>query len=783
MKTCFRRIAILGCLLAPMCPRFVVVTSHAAISGAVATWGSVASTPLAAESGVTAIAAGAAHVVVLKDDGSVVGWGFLHSPTGTVVFPAGSGVTAIAAGNAHTLALKDGSVVAWGYNYEGQTDVPFAARSGVIAITAGEEFSAALKNDGSVVVWGEDIGDVTTVPVAAQSGVIAIAAGGVHMLALKNDGTVVAWGYNYFGQVTGGAPSLSSAVANPVTLGGQVLSGVTAIAAGYDSSLALKNDGSVVLWGAYNFCGLTNIPVAAQSGVAAIAAGYYHLLALKTNGTVVAWGYNEYGQVTGTPSFDPPYARTANPVTLEGQVLRGVTAIAGGGPHFSAAIVTPAPPAIIGSPANQTAHVWQSPSLTVTATGFPLHYQWRKDGIDLPGATSATLDLRLVQTSQAGVYTVVVSNSLGSVTSTPTVLTVSPELLGTVVVWDGDEPGQTSYDLGQTNVPVAAQSGVTAIASGSSHTLALKSDGSVVAWGGTGIGQLTVPAAAQSGVIAIAAGASHSVALKSDGSVVAWGAYSNQSIVPAAAMSDVIAISAGGFNTMVLKNDGSVFVWGENNWGQTNVPAAAQSGVIAIAAGGEHSAALKSDGSVVVWGWSGATNVPVAAQSGVIAIAAGSAHTLALKNNGSVVGWGNNYYGQTTVPVAAQSGVKAITAGEDHSVALKQNGTVVVWGGNGQTNVPADLTGVVGISTGTHHTAALVGAVPLLPTLNAKSSGNQLVLSWPTNAIGFTLQSTPSLSPAVTWSDASNVPALSGGKWTVTNSLAGGARFYRLHKP
>ncbi len=55
----------------------------------------------------------------------------------------------------------------------------------------------------------------------------------------------------------------------------------------------------------------------------------------------------------------------------------------------------------------------------MTATGFPLYYQWRKDVVDLAGATSATHSLPFALTTQAGSYTVVVSNPAGSVTSAP----------------------------------------------------------------------------------------------------------------------------------------------------------------------------------------------------------------------------------------------------------------------------------------------------------------------------------------------------------------------------
>jgi hypothetical protein len=83
-------------------------------------------------------------------------------------------------------------------------------------------------------------------------------------------------------------------------------------------------------------------------------------------------------------------------------------------------------PFIDGQPASMTASVTSNLSLSVTAGGpGPLSYQWRKDGVDLTGATEMTLGFVNVQTNQAGNYTVVVTNTFGSVTSSVATLTVN----------------------------------------------------------------------------------------------------------------------------------------------------------------------------------------------------------------------------------------------------------------------------------------------------------------------------------------------------------------------
>jgi len=97
-------------------------------------------------------------------------------------------------------------------------------------------------------------------------------------------------------------------------------------------------------------------------------------------------------------------------------------------------------------------------------------------------------------------------------------------------------------------------SDVTAIAAGSDHSLALKSDGTVVGWGWNGNHQVDIPADL-SGVTAIAAGLAHSLALKSNGEVVGWGWNDDHQVdIPAEAQGGVTVIAAGLLHSLALKN-------------------------------------------------------------------------------------------------------------------------------------------------------------------------------------------------------------------------------------
>jgi hypothetical protein len=191
-------------------------------------------------------------------------------------------------------------------------------------------------------------------------------------------------------------------------------------------------------------------------------------------------------------------------------------------------------------------------------------------------------------------------------------------------------------------------------------------------------------------VKAIAAGFNHSVALKYNGTVVAWAVDgSDQTTVPAG-LNGVKAIAAGGYHTVALKYDGTVVAWGDNDYGQTTVPNGL-SGVEAIAVGSDHTVALKHDGTVVAWGDNnyGQTAVPEGL-SDVKTIAAGDKHTVALMNDGTVVAWGYNDYGDVIAP-ADLSGVTSIASSKSYSVAFIEPQIV-----SDVTITPGDTTVSVG---------------------------------------------------------------------------------------
>ena len=296
-------------------------------------------TPLRVEglTGIIGVTAGLNHTVALKDDGTVWTWGRNNrgqlgndstddSAVPVQVGAAGDflmGVTAVAAGVEHTVALlADGSVWAWGYNLRGQL--------------------------------GDGTQTRRLIPVPVQTGVAEnyltgvelIAAGGEHTVVLKSDGTVWAWGLNSHGQLGDGSQINQELPVQVITCAdfAEPLQGVVALAAGRLHSLALGTNGKVWAWGANDNQQLGNtesglhevlpVEVSDLDNIVFAEAGWNHSLALKQDGTAWTWGHNDHGQLGDGTFGDDGDVNLRQVVAPSGEgTLEEISSITGGSLH------------------------------------------------------------------------------------------------------------------------------------------------------------------------------------------------------------------------------------------------------------------------------------------------------------------------------------------------------------------------------------------------------------------------------------------------------------------
>ncbi len=335
---------------------------------------------------------------------------------------------------------------------------------------------------------------------------------------------VVAWGRNSAGQTT--VPPLSNVAAvagggsqsyallddgsvlgwgGAATVPGTVTN-ATHLAAGVDHALVRKSDGTVEAWGDDSFS-KASVPGGITNAVD-VAAGEKHSLILRADKTVTAFGDNSFLQVTGAAS------------------LTNVTAIAAGHDHS------------LALKEDGTVVAWgRDDSGQVSGT------------VPIFGTILAVISPTQLQLSQSlAAATQDLSFNGGS--------TQSATSNGTDVVTVTDTTGLIPGMLvtGTTVLNPASLTGIIAIGAGAFHSLAVKDDGTVVAWGwGTG-GQITVPYGL-TGVTKVTGGNTFSMALKSDGSVVVWGdAADGKTIIPDDA-TQVTGIAAGTDHALVLRTD------------------------------------------------------------------------------------------------------------------------------------------------------------------------------------------------------------------------------------
>ncbi len=483
----------------------------------------------------------------------VTSWGWLGmdqsacSPAPFVQVSTNGAVTAAVRG--------DGTVVCWGDNENGQCSVP-PGLSGVIQVSVGGSHVMALKSNGTIVCWGSNSYGQATVP-AGLGGVVQVAAGGTHSVALKSNGQVVCWGDNTNYQLDG-APTGSN---------------VVEISAGQNHSVALLSNGTAYAWGDDWETGAINVPVGLTNVIGVSATGNCGL-ALLADGTMQEWGNDQNPitpALTGIVQVAGYYALESN-----GTVVNWNTGVAVAG---LSKIVQIASAEAYGAGTVPGYLVALNSSGTLYCLGDDSHGQ-SDPPLNLDGIIKVSSGYRNLALLTSG---------------------------GTVICKGDNTYGQSTVPAGlasvidvQTNGAFVDTSNGLGFGYIAAHTVALKSNGTVVCWGLNTGGECTVPGDLAP-VQDIASGADHSIALTTTGKVVCWGGnYYGQCNVPAG-LKDVIHVAAGMYYSAALESTGQVVCWGYNSYGACTVPTNA-AGAVQVSAGGEVSVARTAGGVVTCWG-------------------------------------------------------------------------------------------------------------------------------------------------------------------------------------
>lgn len=413
----------------------------------------------------------------------------------------------------------------------------------------------------------------------------------------------------------------------------------------------------------------------------------------------------------------------------------------------------PAPKITSPTPSCAMALVGQPLALSITSNGFSNRYQWQRDGADvventrITGSKTPTLNFNPLDPADAGVYRVVLTTCDGSqsvASSSILVRATPPRGSGTgAISWGNNYYSQLGH--GTPPEQYALPSGVVgvtdfvAIAPGQFHSLGLRADGSVWAWGAnfsyalgvenTPSSDIPIQVPGLANIVSIGVSTWASFAVTAGGSAYAWGkgyygelgngqggweAFSKSpAIIPG--FDCVASIHPGDLWVMAIKIDGTVWTWGHNFVGQLGHggpgpdvlgprKVAGINDAVSGASGGYHAIVLRQDGTLLSWGPNpqGALGVgtfdshyspvPVIDIDSVRSVAAGAYHSLAIRNDGTAWSWGWNTYGQLGIgpapptPVPSQvlgiSNVQQAAATDVTSIFRRGDGTIWITGSN-----------------------------------------------------------------------------------------------------
>ena len=313
-----------------------------------------------------------------------------------------------------------------------------------------------------------------------------------------------------------------------------------------------------------------------------------------------------------------------------------------------------------------------------------------------------------------------------------------------ILAWGANGSGRLGDNTtASKSSPVSVVGGFTdwiSTSAGREHSLGVRANGTIWAWGSNSDGRLgnnsivtrSSPVSVVGGFtdwISASAGDFHSLGVRANGTLWAWGTggdgrLGNNSIVTRSSpvsvvggFTDWISADAGYRHSLGVRANGTLWAWGQNaqGWLGDNTVVTRSSPVsvvggftdwISASAGGYHSLGVRANGTLWAWGSNDAGRLgdnttaskssPVSVVGGFtnwVSVSAGGFHSLGVRANGTLWAWGANSYGQlgdgTTIPKSSPVSVVggftdwvSVSAGGYHSLGVRANGTLWAWGQN-----------------------------------------------------------------------------------------------------